>query len=57
MEYGYCKGTKNFKQAKAGAAIIWVEAEAGDYDTVEAEAEAVVFQNLEAEVEAEAVGF
>ena len=44
--------TTNFKEAEAEAAIIWVEAEAGNYETMEAEAEAVDFKNLEAEAEA-----
>ena len=56
MEYAYCKGPKNIKEADAEAATIWVELEAGagDHDTVEAEsgADAVDFKNLEAEVEA-----
>ena len=53
LEYAYCKGIKNFKEAEVEAATIWVEteAEAGDYDTV-AQAEAVHFKNLLAEVEA-----
>ncbi len=38
--------------AGAEAAIIWVEAEAVSYKTVEEEAEAVDFRNLEVEVEA-----
>ena len=54
-----CKEAKQFKEAEAEAAITWVEAEADDYKTVEAEAEAeaVNFKNLEAEAEAEAVDF
>ena len=53
------KETTKLKEAEAEAAITWVEAEADEYKTVEAEAEAeaVDFKNLEAEAEAEAVGF
>ncbi len=43
MHLEYCKGTKRFNEVEAEAAMIWVEVEAGDYDTVEAEAEAVDF--------------
>ena len=54
-----CKETTKLKEAEAEAAITWVEAEADEYKTVEAEAEAeaVDFKNLEAEAEAEAVVF
>ena len=40
FHYACCKETIELKEAEAEAAINWVEAEANDYETVEAEAEA-----------------